>query len=135
MHKHIRYMVKAILSICLASYCTFGHAKLASPKSNSNKQTGIASYYSDKFHGRRTASGERYNKDDLTTVHSHLPFGTVLRVTNLYNQRSVDVRVNDRNRHLHGRLLDLSKRAAKTLGFIDSGVAKVSYVIVQLGDG
>ena len=133
MHKR-RWMANSILSICLASSCTFGHAKTASPKSLSGKQVGIASFYSDKFHGRRTANGERYNKNDLTAVHPRLPFGTILRVTNLHNHRSVEVRVNDRNHFRNGRLLDVSRRAANELGFARSGLAKVELEVIRLGD-
>lgn len=127
-------MAKAMLPIFLAFFCTFVHAKTAKPKSSTAKKIGIASYYSDKFHGRRTASGERYNKNSLTAEHASLPFGTVLRVTNLKNNRSVKVRVNDRAHSRTRRLVDLSKRAAKELGFIHSGLAKVEIEIVRWGD-
>src|SRR5512136_2211517 len=112
MHKQ-KWLANALLSICLASFCTFGHAHSTIPTAVGDKQVGIASYYSDKFHGRRTANGERYNKNDLTAVHSHLPFGTVIKVTNLHNNRSVNLRINDRNHFRNGRLLDVSRRAAQ----------------------
>lgn len=102
---------------------------------SSEVQYGVASFYADRFHGRRTASGERYNMHDLTTVHGHFPFGTILRVTNLRNQRSVDLRVNDRTRLPHGRLLDVSKRAATELGFIGAGLARVRVEVLQYGSG
>jgi rare lipoprotein A len=127
-------MAKAMLPIFLAFFCTFVHAKAAKSNASTAKKIGIASYYSDKFHGRRTANGERYNKNGLTAEHAYLPFGTVLRVTNLKNNRSVNVRVNDRAHNRTKRLLDLSKRAAKELGFIKSGLAKVEIEIVRLGD-
>lgn len=133
MHKR-RWMAKSILSICLASSCTVGYPKGTAAKAVSNKQFGIASYYSDKFQGRRTASGERYNKDGLTAVHSQLPFGTLIRVTNLKNDRSIEVKVNDRFGSKKGRLLDLSKRAARELGFTKSGLAKIKVEVLQLGD-
>jgi rare lipoprotein A len=128
------WTVKIVLPIFLAFFCSFGHAKSAKQNFLTGKQIGIASYYSDKFHGQRTANGERYNKNGLTAVHAYLPFGTVLRVTNLKNNRSVSVRVNDRARPRNKRLLDLSKRAAKELGFIKSGLAKVQIEIVRLGN-
>jgi rare lipoprotein A len=125
---------KSILSVCLASSCTFGHAKAAGPKAHLDKQVGIASYYGDQFHGRRTASGERYDKNGLTAVHPRLPFGTIIRVTNLRNDKSVEVKVNDRFGSGRGRMLDLSKRAARELGFIRSGLAKVKLEVVRPGD-
>lgn len=96
---------------------------------------GKASFYAERFHGRRTASGERYNMNDLTaaTAHSRYPFGTVLRVTNLHNSRTVQVRVNDRGPLPHGRVLDLSKRAATDLGFLRSGTARVKIEVVEWG--
>lgn len=133
MHNRKR-MAQSILSICLASACTVGHAKGASAKAFSNRQVGIASYYSDKFHGRRTASGERYNKNALTAVHPRLPFGTLIRVTNLATDKTIEVKVNDRFGSKKGRLLDLSKRAARELGIVRAGLAKVRLEVVQLGD-
>lgn len=96
---------------------------------------GTASFYAERFHGRRTASGERYNMHALTTatVHARYPFGTVLRVTNLNNQRAVQVRVNDRGPLPRGRVLDLSKRAAAELGFLRSGTARVKIEVVEWG--
>lgn len=131
-----QWLSGALLSICLASFSLPGHAysHTAAPSAVGDKQTGIASYYSDKFHGRRTANGERYDRDDLTAVHSHLPFGTIIKVTNLRNQRSVHLRINDRNHFRNGRLLDVSKRAARELGFIGSGLAKVEIEVVRYGD-
>lgn len=133
MHKR-RWGANSTLLICLASSCTFGHASTASPTTHTGKQVGIASYYSDKFHGRRTANGEHYDRNALTAVHPRLPFGTILRVTNLSNRRSVEVRVNDRNHSRNGRLIDLSRRAALELGFVRSGLAKVQLEVVQMGD-
>jgi rare lipoprotein A (peptidoglycan hydrolase) len=86
---------------------------------------GLATYYADEFHGKRTASGEIYDKNKLTAVHSDYPFGTVLRVTNLQNHRSVTVRINDRTRLGGNHLLDVSKQAAVELGFLKAGWAKV----------
>lgn len=96
---------------------------------------GTASFYAERFHGRRTASGERYNMHDMTaaTVHSRYPLGTLLRVTNLGNHRSVELRVNDRGPLPRGRLLDVSKRAAKELGFLTAGLARVRIEVLDLG--
>ena len=126
-----RLIANSILSVYLASFCTFGHAKTASPKAEAAAHTGTASYYSNRFHGRRTASGERFDQNDLTAMHRSLPFGTRLRVTNLANNRCVEVRVNDRGGPRNRRALDLSKRAALELGFLRSGLAQVKYEIID----
>lgn len=88
-------------------------------------ETGVASYYAEKFHGRKTSSGERYDMHDMTCAHRWLPFGTKLRVTNVSNERSVIVRVNDRGPWKHGRMLDVSKAAAVELDMIRAGTATV----------
>ncbi|SMF96218.1 rare lipoprotein A [Methylomagnum ishizawai] len=130
-----RLIAHSILSVYLASFCTFGHAKTASPKAEAESHhTGIASYYSNRFHGRRTASGERFSQNEFTAMHRSLPFGTRLRVTNLSNNRSVEVRVNDRGHPRKGRVLDLSKRAALELGFLRSGLAQVRYEVIGYDD-
>lgn len=86
---------------------------------------GFASWYGPGFHGRRSASGERFNQNALTAAHRSLPFGTKVRVTNKRNGRSVVVRINDRGPHVRGRIIDLSAAAARTLGVMQSGVAPV----------
>ena len=89
------------------------------------KQQGIASWYGPKFHGKTTASGERYNQHELTCAHTILPFGTTIRVTNLENQHSILVRVNDRGPFVKNRVIDLSKAAATQLKIIGKGSARV----------
>jgi rare lipoprotein A len=86
---------------------------------------GLASYYAAKFHGRRTASGEKFNSKMLTAAHLTLPFGTQLKVTNLQNMKSVIVRVNDRGPHVRGRIVDLSRAAAQAIGLTQTGTARV----------
>ena len=88
-------------------------------------KTGIASYYGARHHGKRTASGEPFNQHALTAAHPGLPFGTRVLVTNLRNDESVVVRINDRGPHTRGRLIDLSREAAKPLDMLGSGTAKV----------
>jgi len=88
-------------------------------------ETGSASYYGAKHQGKRTASGERFDMNSLTAAHRSLPFGTRLLVTNLGNDKSVEVRVNDRGPHTRGRLIDLSRQAAQQLGMLGTGVAQV----------
>lgn len=88
-------------------------------------QTGKASYYADKFHGRKTASGEIFRQGRLTAAHRTLPFGTKVKVTNIANGRTVKVRINDRGPFAEGRIIDVSKKAARRLGMITTGVAPV----------
>ena len=88
-------------------------------------KTGIASYYGARHHGKRTASGEPFNQHAMTAAHRRLPFGTRVQVTNLSNDRSVVVRINDRGPHIRGRLIDLSRQAAEQLGMLRSGIARV----------
>ena len=88
-------------------------------------QSGNASFYSKKFTGRKTANGERLHHDSLTCAHRTYPFGTLLKVTNPSNKKSVIVRVTDRGPYVRGRIIDLSVRAAKEIGIIAQGIAPV----------
>jgi rare lipoprotein A len=94
-------------------------------------QEGVASWYGDPFHGRRTASGETYDMDAMTAAHRTLPFGTVLQVVNLDNGRTVQVRVNDRGPYIDGRVIDVSRRAARELDMVGSGTARVYVTVVE----
>lgn len=98
-------------------------------------QTGKASFYADKFEGHPTASGEKYKHNKLTAAHKTLPFGTVVRVTNLANNSTVEVVINDRGPYVDGRVIDLSRSAAEKLGFINLGVTDVKLDVVDAGDG
>lgn len=89
-----------------------------------------ASWYGPGFHGRTTASGERFNQNAMTVAHRTLPFGSMLIVRNVQNGRSVQVRVNDRGPFVRGRTLDLSRAAAAKLGMINRGVARVCYEVL-----
>jgi rare lipoprotein A len=100
--------------ICLLYAC--------SPKLS---QTGKATYYADKFNGRKTASGERFKNSKRTAAHRTLPFGTIVRVTNLKNGKTVKVRINDRGPFVAGRIIDVSKKAAKRIGLDKQGIATV----------
>lgn len=88
-------------------------------------ETGTASFYGSRHHGKRTASGEPFDQHGLTAAHRTLPFGTRVMVTNLKNDRSVVVRINDRGPHTRGRLIDVSRAAAQQLDMIRSGTARV----------
>lgn len=94
-------------------------------------QTGIASYYAHKFHGRKTANGERFDMNALTAAHNTLPFNSIIKVTNLKNGKSVYVRINDRHPGVKGRIIDLSYQAAKELDMIKDGVVKVKIEIIK----
>lgn len=91
-------------------------------------QVGKASWYGPGFHGRRTASGEVFNKNALTAAHRTLPFGARVRVTHRATGRSVIVRINDRGPFVHGRVIDLSKASAQTIGI--DGVADVTLSVL-----
>ena len=88
-------------------------------------QNGKASFYADKFSGRKTASGETFRNNKLTGAHKTLPFGTKVKVTNKNNGKSVKVRINDRGPFVTGRIIDLSKKAAKKIDLDKAGVAEV----------
>ncbi len=88
-------------------------------------EEGIASWYGPNFHGKKTANGEIYNQNALTAAHKYLPMGTYVYVTNLENGKSVRVKINDRGPYKYNRVIDLSKKAAETLGYLDKGLAEV----------
>lgn len=89
-------------------------------------KVGVASYYGDSFHGRKTASGENYNKNKLTAAHPTLPFGTLVKVTNVRTGRWVIVRINDRGPYVGNRVIDVSYRAARHLGMLNGkGIVRV----------
>ena len=97
------------------------------------KLVGIASYYAKKFHGRKTTSGERYHPEKMTAAHQSLPLGTRVRVRNLANDKEVTVVINDRCRKKSIPFIDLSRAAARKLGFLGAGVTKVA--IMPLAEG
>lgn len=94
-------------------------------------KTGLASFYNDKFEGRKTASGEIYKQGKLTAAHRTLPFNTKIKVTNLSNNKTVIVKINDRGPFVKDRILDLSKAAAIKLDYIDKGVTKVKWKVIS----
>ena len=95
----------------LMNSCGTSRSKTVTSKGTTYKSKGIASYYHDKFNGKKTASGERFNNKDYTAAHKELQFGTKVRVTNLANAKSVIVTINDRGPFSKGREIDLSKKA------------------------
>ena len=123
----IRASNLAAAAALAGAVCFVGSAPV---KAESSEKTlsGRASWYGPGFHGRRTASGETFNTNALTAAHRSLPFGTKVRVVNKRTGRSVVVRINDRGPYAHGRIIDLSRAAAKAIGI--AGVAEVA--IAQL---
>lgn len=95
------------------------------------EEFGKCGYYSDALHGRNTSSGEKYDKTKLTCAHKSLPFGTIIRVTRLDNNKSVEVRVNDRGPYVDGYVTDISRKAAEEIDLIKAGVAKVKIEVVE----
>ncbi|AFX99107.1 rare lipoA family protein [Candidatus Endolissoclinum faulkneri L2] len=103
------------------------------PKKELNySEVGIASWYGPGFNGRKTANGEIFNDNKLTAAHRTLPMPSLVRVTNLINNRSLIVRINDRGPFSRGRIIDLSRRSAKLLGFVNKGTARVRVEVVKL---
>ena len=98
-------------------------------------EIGMASFYADKFEGKTTASGEVFKQSKLTAAHRTLPFGSVVKVTNLNNNLSVTVTINDRGPFVDKRIIDLSRAAAEKLKFIDNGTTNVKIEVVSLPDG
>lgn len=94
-------------------------------------EEGVASWYGAEFHGKRTASGEIYDMFALTAAHRRLPFGTLVEVTNLENGRKVVVRINDRGPFKKGRIIDLSYAAARRLGMVEQGTARVRLRVIR----
>lgn len=94
-------------------------------------EKGVASWYGPNFHGKKTANGETYNMNGLTAAHRTLPFNTVVQVQNLNNQKTVDVRINDRGPFVKNRIIDLSKKAAERIDMIGPGTANVQLILIK----
>jgi rare lipoprotein A len=126
---------RATISTACLALLVIGAGCASSPSGRSvataPPETGLASYYHDRFHGRTTASGDVYDRDALTAAHRSLPFGTRVLVRNLDNGKSIQLTINDRGPFVKGRILDVSRRAARTLAFVEKGLARVSVKIVQ----
>lgn len=135
-------MILAGFVAATAGGCVSTSGGLAGPKFDDSDdrdrdreaQVGKASFYAHKFHGRRTASGEKYDETELTAAHRTLPFGTRVRVTNLENGRKVTLRVNDRGPHVKNRVIDVSYAAAKKLRFVRDGVTRVRVEVKERPD-
>jgi rare lipoprotein A len=125
--------LRVALALCCAIAAASSAAAYAAPKaaaSASGPETGIASWYGADFHGRRTSNGEVYDKEKLTCAHRTLPFGSYVLVRDLDNGSSVVVRVNDRGPFAKDRIIDLSEAAARIIGMIPTGTARVSLEVI-----
>jgi peptidoglycan lytic transglycosylase len=127
-----RVAVGGALVLALLSACAHPERRPeAQPQRPAKVQTGLASYYARMHEGHRTASGEPYRGERMTCAHRTFPFGSVLRVTDLENGRSVLVKVTDRGPFEPGRIVDLSLAAARALGMLERGVARVKLERVE----
>ena len=127
----IRFFTVLILTCAVFCFCLSACSRKVSPNTPSDFQTGQASWYGQKYHNRTTASGEIFDMGKLTAAHRTLPFNTVVRVENLKNGRTVDVRINDRGPFVSGRIIDLSRKAAEKLDMISDGVVPVRIQILD----
>jgi rare lipoprotein A len=151
MVKHFTITLLIVLAV-LSAACAGKAVSLASPESGepspevgqpspisvpdqTYRETGVAAWYGKDFHGKKTASGETFDMNALTAAHRTLPLGTMIRVTNLDNFKSIKVRVNDRGPFVRNRILDLSLGAAKELGFIAQGTARVKIETLEAVSG
>jgi len=121
----------AAVTGCATAETSGGGARGVEHERRGTVQEGRASYYSDAFAGRRTASGERYDPERMTAAHPTLPLGTRIRVTRVDDRRSVEVRVNDRCGCGGGRIVDLSRRAARHLDMLHAGVVPVRIEVLR----
>ncbi|CAA6809971.1 MAG: Rare lipoprotein A precursor [uncultured Sulfurovum sp.] len=119
-----KLLTKYIILTLLFAFSAPAYAK------NKKVQIGKGSWYGKRFQGRLTANGERYNMYAYTAAHKTLPFNTMVKVTNLKNNRSIIVRINDRGPYIKGRIIDLSYLAAKKLGYVNRGVAKLKVKVL-----
>lgn len=123
----MRVVKYVLLLFVLISNVGFSNISYGSIK----EQKGIASYYGSEFHGRKTASGERFNMYKLTAAHKFLPLNTYIKVTNISNGKSIIARISDRGPFIKGRIIDLTKEGAKQLDFLKKGTALVKIEVLE----
>jgi rare lipoprotein A len=127
----MRLRLLALLMMMLAAVAgCHKRVRAAKPPVIGASETGIASWYGHPYHGRRAANGEIYDMEKLTAAHRTLPFDTWVRVKNLTNDKTIDVRITDRGPFIDGRIIDLSHAAARAIDMIGPGVAKVQLTII-----
>jgi rare lipoprotein A len=124
----IKALFLALLGILLIASASAAEAKVKPGHS----QRGIASFYHDKFHGRKTASGQIYNRNIPSAAHKTLPLGTKVKVTDTKTGKSIVVKVNDRGPYIGGRIIDLSRSAARQLGILKRGLARVEVEVLSV---
>ncbi|KFA97003.1 septal ring lytic transglycosylase RlpA family protein [Vibrio sp. ER1A] len=131
--KKINFILVALMFSFLAGCSSTASIDSSKTRSyaKSHELVGQASWYGNKYHGRRTASGERYNMRAYTAAHKTLPFGTIVRVTNTANGKTVDVKINDRGPFVKGRIIDLSRKSFEQIGDISKGIAPVKIEIID----
>jgi len=127
-----RRLLTALAAVILSfAGCAKKKPRIPAPAARvGSTQVGIASWYGHPYHGRRTASGEVYDMEKLTAAHRTLPFGVWVRIRNLSNGHSVEVRINDRGPFVEGRIVDLSRAAARAVQMIGPGTAKVRLEVI-----
>lgn len=129
------YIHRALLVLAMIiTFCAAGcakHVSVARRVSIGHTEIGIASWYGDPYHGRKTASGEVYDMNRPTAAHRSMPFGTWVEVTNLNNAKRVSVRITDRGPFVEGRIIDLSRAAAQQIEMIGPGTARVRVKVVR----
>ena len=134
-------VLSSLILLCALALLTAGCAKIpkvkAAPQPALEVREGLASYYGQRFHGKRTASGARFDMHEMVAAHPSYPFETIVRVTNLRNARSVQVRILDRGpspgARADGVLIDLSYGAARALGFVEDGRTRVRLEVLRWG--
>jgi len=140
-YRPVRRLPFAICALVLLSACGQKKVQVKAPQLpqpapiSSRELEGLASYYAEPYHGRKTASGEIFDTyQDMTAAHRTLPFNTMVRVINQTNGREVDVRINDRGPFVDGRVIDLSLRAAREIDLVRSGVAPVKLKVLKVAE-
>ncbi len=128
---NFKYYLLLILMLFFVSCQSGGVKNIDNSKKNNNVIYGKASWYGDKFHGKKTASGELYSIKKNTAAHKTLPFGTMLKITNLESNKSVIVNVNDRGPYIKNRVIDLSKSAFKKIATLNDGVIDVKIEVLD----
>ncbi len=128
------FALVAVVSALLLSGCVRKKPRTPAAKMPrvGTVETGIASWYGHPYHGRKTANGEVYDMETMTAAHRTLPFNVRVRVRNLANNKTVDVRINDRGPFVRGRIIDLSRAAARAIDLIGPGIAKVRVEVAAL---
>jgi rare lipoprotein A len=125
-------MFRSILSSALLATLLIAGMETQAGVSAGQTQSGVASYYHDRFHGRKTASGARYDKNTLSAAHKTLPLGTKVEVTDTRTGKSVVVRINDRGPFVKGRVIDLSRAAARKIGLVKKGLSPVKVKVLSV---